>query len=278
MSESPSRVRTQLGAELRALRTMAGESQRDLAERIDLGQVAISRAEKATKLLTRVEVEQWLSAYRADDAVRARVLALTEAAHNETRSWTDLAPDSAGDLQGIAGGREQAASVVRNFQLAWVPGLLQTAEYARLLLPEVDPAGALDAAASVANRLERQRVLFDATAGRRFEFLIAESVLLWSPGDQVMPAQLDRIASLSTLANVEVRILPSRRHGAAAWHSFILIEPDGDDTAYVTTELVHGGQEISEPRKVADYEALWKRLWEASAQGADALALIRAAM
>lgn len=263
-----------LGRELRAARTLAGLTQRDLAGRTPLQQVAISRAERGEMLLSRDQIAEWLDATDATGDARSRALAWAEAAHNETRAWPDLLPEEVAHLQGVAGDREVAARLVRNLQVSWVPGLLQTAEYARLLLPQVDPAGVVDVAASVAARLERQAVLYEP--GRRFEFLLAEETLLWSPGPGVMAAQRDRIASLATLASVEVGVLPARREGAPSWHSFIFIEPAADDVApYVTTELVHGGQRVSAPERVAAYAALWDRLWSAAALGDDAIAMIR---
>ncbi|MGI5131561.1 helix-turn-helix domain-containing protein [Pseudonocardia sp. CA-107938] len=264
-------MRRQLGAELQALRTLAGLTQRDLQDAIGLGQVAVSRIERGERLPTRDQVQAWVHRTAAAAEVVERVVALAEAAHGATTPWPDL--DDAPHLQGVAGRREVAASLVRGWTTEFLPGLLQTAQYARQLFPLVDPYGSIDHAASVAARLERQQVLFEP--GRRFEFLIAEHLLSWSPGPGVLPAQLDRIVSVATLETVEVRVLPSKRTGTPGWHSFAMFTAADDGAVFVTTELLHGGQELHDRDVVGLYERLWTSLWESALSERDSVELIR---
>lgn len=274
MLAEPSRVRRQLGAELRKLRSLAGLSQRVLVEALSSSQAGVSRIEHGETLPTREQVIAWLRTCGVGDDpdVRDRVLGLADAAHGETRSWGDMVPADESHLQGVARERERSATLIRNCQLTWLPGLLQTAEYARLVIEQTDPGSERDTAAALAARLQRQQILFEK--GRRFEFLIAESALLWAPEADVMAAQRDRMLSLATLPDVEIAILPLHRIGTPAWHSFIVFKA-ADGSSFVATELVHGGQEISDPDAVSRYTTLWDRLWRAAAQGDEALALIR---
>lgn len=270
-----SRIRVQLGAELRAARTLAGLSQRGLLARLGdtPSQVTLSRMERGETIPDRALADRWLTACNAGPEIRDRVAAMVEAAHNETRSWSDLL---GGDthLQGIARVQDEDAALIRNFQTEWIPGLLQTAEYARLFVPQLDPAGRFDHAQMVADRMARQRILYDD--GCRFEFLIGEAALLWSPGLDAMPAQLDRLISAATLSSVELGILPLRREGSLSWgQSFVYREATDDGRASVTTELLHGGGTLTDPELVALYRALWERLWAAAAVGNDAVELIR---
>jgi transcriptional regulator with XRE-family HTH domain len=269
-----SRIRKQLGTELRAARQLAGLTQRDMSDRLKTSQTAVSRYERGEEGLppTRQIVTRWLELCDASAETRDRVLALAEASHNESQRWLDMLGD-ASHLQGIARDREAGARLVRVCQLTMVPGLLQTAEYARQLMPQVDPFSRFDHAAALAARMDRQKILYEG--GRRFEFLIAEHALLWSPGPGVMAAQLDRLASIATLANVDLAVLPARREGTLEWHSFDLLELADGSASYVTTELVHGGHLISDPELVDPYVALWDRLWKVSAHGDAALTKIR---
>jgi hypothetical protein len=112
--------------------------------------------------------------------------------------------------------------------------------------------------------------------GRRFEFVIAEHLLSWAPGPGALAGQLDRIASLATLATVEVRVLPSNRVGTPGWHGFSLYAPaDPDEQVLATTELLHGRQELHSPDVVTLYEQLWNQLWDAALQGDAAMARVR---
>jgi Domain of unknown function (DUF5753) len=91
---------------------------------------------------------------------------LAEAASAHTVSWW------VSHRAGLAARQREVAEVearsVRlwNFQPVVVPGLLQTAEYARRVLALVDVSGQRDVAAAAA-RLERQAVLYDEGAGLR---------------------------------------------------------------------------------------------------------------
>lgn len=269
-----SRIRAQLGAELRAARTLSGMSQRAL--RASLGdqpsQVTLSRMERGEAIPDRALAARWLTACAASADIRSRVDALIEAAHNETRAWSDMLGDDL-HLQGVARIRDEDAALIRNCQVSWVPGLLQTAEYARLLIPQIDPQQKFDHAAMVADRMERQRILYGT--GRRFEFLIAEHALTWSPAVEAMPAQLDRLASVATLSSVQLAILPTARVGTPAWQSFIYREAAEDRRSSVTTELVHGGGSITDPDLVGLYRDLWEQMWGAAAVGADARTVLR---
>ena len=269
-----SRIRAQLGAELRAARTLAGMSQRDLHARLGdtPSQVTLSRTEQGKTIPDRALADSWLTACDAGLDVKNRVAAMLEAAHNENRSWSDILGDEA-HLQGIARIHDEDAALVRNCQMEWIPGLLQTAEYARLLIPQIDPQQRFDHAAMVADRMKRQEILYGT--GRRFEFLIAEAALLWAPGRDVMAAQLDRLISVSTLAAVDLGVLPARRTGAASWHSFIYREAAEDRRSSTSTELVHGGGSITDPDLVELYRGVWKRLWAAAVVGDDVVDWIR---
>lgn len=268
----PLKARRQLGAELRGARTLVGMTQRDLADRIDLNQPRVMRAEHGEALLPRATVLAWLDATDADAGLRERVLALTEAAHVETWPWQSGMAD--GHLQGIAATDEATAVRDRVYAMQWMPGLLQTAAYAQALLPQVDPTGEMDHPAAVAARLERQQALF--REGTRFEFLIEEAALRWSPAAGVLAGQLDRVLSVATLPSVEIAVLPTERVGTSGWASFSLSTPR-DGAVFATMELPHAGVVVSDPDAVAQYEVLWTGLWDAAAVGEDALALIHRA-
>lgn len=268
----PTRLRRQLGAELRAARTLADRTQYDLAAAVEVSQATVVRIEQGRALLPREGVTRWLDACAAADDVRERVLVLTATAHSETWSWDEPLGGGVSHLQGIAQDRDANARLVRSYHHEWIPGLLQTAAYARNLLPLVDATGRMDHAAAAAARMSGQQVLYQP--GHRFEFLIAENALRWSPGEGVMVGQRGHLMALAGLESVEMRILPARRIGAPGWNGFVLRTPK-DGEMYVTTELLHGGQVITDPDSVALYEALWQQLWEAAVVGDDAVELIR---
>lgn len=239
-----------------------------MAVRVGTSQKTLSRIESADRLPERELLRAWLT--DVDDDTRARVLVLNDAAHVEAQSWSSLR--RAGHLQGAANDDEEIATRIRCFTLGFVPGLLQTDDYARHLVPLVDPSG--DHAAAVAARMQRQRRLFEPH--RRFEFLLAEAALEWSPAETVMRAQRERLLSAATNENVTLAVVPSHRVGAPAWHEFILWDAP-DIPSWVTAELAHARARTADPDLVTGiYEPMWDRLWDAALHGDDALTLIRA--
>lgn len=268
----PTRLRRQLGSELRTARTLGDRTQYDLATAVGVSQATVTRIEQGRALLPRDAVVAWLDACTAAGDVRERVLTLTAAAHAETWSWDEPLGGDVTHLQGIARDREVNARLVRGYHFQWIPGLLQTAGYARGMLPLVDPTGRMDIAAAVSARMERQQILYET--GRRFEFLVEENALHWSPAEGVLAGQRGHLLALAGLDSVEVRVLPADRIGAPGWNGFILwTNRDGD--TFVTAEFLHGGQVITELAAVASYEALWSQLWGSALVGVDALERIR---
>lgn len=268
----PTRLRRQLGAELRTARTLGDRTQYELATAVGVSQATVTRIEQGRALLPRDAVVAWLDTCSAVDDVRERVLTLTAAAHAETWSWDEPLGGDVTHLQGIARDREVNARLVRGYHFQWIPGLLQTAGYARGMLPLVDPTGRMDIAAAVAARMERQQILYET--GRRFEFLVEENALRWSPAGGVLAGQRGHLLALAGVDSVEVRVLPADRIGAPGWNGFILwTNRDGD--TFVTAEFLHGGQVITETDAVASYEALWSQLWGSALAGEDALERIR---
>lgn len=235
------------------MRDLAGISGHAMAKALGVRQTTIWRIDHGRQLPSMPRVRAWLDAAGVGEAERSRLLDLAEAVHGETRPWRDLLGDRE-HFQDVARGREKQATLIQNFQPTVAPGLLQTPEYARLVL---GLGHTTDVDAAVAGRIQRQQILYAGTC--RFEFAIAEPVLRADFGEpQVLAAQRDRIRSLAGLDSVRVLVVP---HSAPllAWHNFILWT-DVDSDRFVTTELVHGAQELRDEQDVAVYATLWEHL------------------
>lgn len=268
----PSLLQTRLARELMRLRDLAGLSGREMGRRIGLSQSQVSRIDRGVALPSLATVRSWLDQTRASVDDRERVLGLVEAAHGETRPWSSLFA-SAAHLQALTGERDRSALLIRNYQPTILPGLLQTAAYARAALRM---GRTTDIPAAVAARMERQQVLHEP--GRRFEFVIAERLLTWDPGDGALAGQEARLLSLASEPTIDIRVLPDATNpGVLAWHNFVL-RTDGSGVVTASAELVHGSiDDSSEPERVAAFDELWTRLWDAAVQGDAAIARIRGA-
>lgn len=271
----PRAQRARLGAELRRLRMLAGLSGRAVARRIGVGQASVSRIENAQAVPSLPEVMAWAEAVGCSDEARAALVALTEAALNEVETWHTRMRRGLPAMQSDVRILEASARTLRIFQPTLVPGLLQTAEYARRVFRLVDVLGEGDYTGAVAARLERQQVLYDEA--RRFEFLLTEAALRWRPGPPaVFAAQLDRIASVATLSNVTIGLIPTGAEmRVVPWCGFHVYEDREDEhPPFVTIETAHAGLTVSDPSDVAIYHNQLALIREAAVFDAAAAALL----
>lgn len=184
----------------------------------------------------------------------------TEAVFTEVRTWP-TGVESPAHVQEEVLGREVRARLIRTFQHSVVPGLLQTADYARRLLSMLRPDERRSVAAMVAGRMDRQVVLYDEE--KRFEFLITEAALRWRPGPvRTLLAQLDRISSITTLENVSVGlILEGQEATVPNSHGFSVYSgDDGDMDTFVEVETIHANLIIGDSDAVARYLDHWMKL------------------
>jgi transcriptional regulator with XRE-family HTH domain len=252
--------RERLAAELRRLRDLAGVSGRDLAQRVGISQSKVSRIESGAVVPSLPEVTAWGKELGVSVETQGRLTALIEAAYNEVHPWGSAL--RRGNLQDSIQDQESTAARISVFQPSVVPGLLQTAAYARRVIamfhrqfPEADPA------AELASRLHRQLAIYDSD--RRFDFLITEAALRWRPGPvQQLLAQLDRIGSIMTLENVSIGLIPlSAEATTLTTHGFVLYEGEEHDS-WVTVETIHADMKVAAPEHMDIYRTRWSLLRE----------------
>jgi hypothetical protein len=134
-------------------------------------------------------------------------------------------------------GLEEAANRIRVYELQFVPGLLQTEDYARALASHGDPKMVTDAVERrVALRMRRQKLLVGPEAPRLWA-VIDESVL-YRPigGPKVLKAQIDRLLELTALSHIALQVVPYSVSGYHAEGSFTLLsfaEPELPNIAYI---------------------------------------------
>lgn len=276
VGESPeSRVKRQrLAVELRRVREVAGVSGRRLADLIDISQSKVSRIESGSSLPSVPQVAAWVEAVGGSAETRARLTELTEAAFAEVQTWRSATP-SREVLQGKIHASEASAHTVRVFQPFLVPGMLQTAEYARRVFSYYHlPYDDNDLAKAVAGRMDRQLALYEED--RRFGFLITEAALRWRPGPaRVIRGQLDRIASLATLGNVTIGLIPMDVvSNIVTPPGFDMLSEDDGETI-VTIETMHANLVVTDPDHTAEYETAWSTLGQLAVYDDDAAQLLQ---
>jgi transcriptional regulator with XRE-family HTH domain len=264
-----------LASALKQLRARSGMSAAELGRVLGWTQTRVSRTENGGRRISLAEAASWADATSAPPDLRTEVVALAEDAARDVRSWWSVHTGGMAGRQHEVAALEASATTVRNCQLH-IPGLLQTADYARQAMARANVSGQDDLTAAVAARMRRQDVLYDPA--RQFEYVLPESALhLRFSGDQaLMRAQADRLLSLDTLPNVSIAVLPFSVPAPTLPLAFVIYEIPGEPLVLVenlTSEVLTGDE-----GEVAVYREAFTRLRTASVTGDDAHRLIRSAM
>lgn len=257
------------------MRTVAGVSGRQIATRTGISQTKVSRIERGEALMSTRELRAWLDIAEARDRYDEFV-GMIEVALNEAGSWRDFMREkSLADMQEQVHNRETRARTIRIFQPTMVPGLLQTAEYARLIFAASEFSEGQDYTAAVHRRVARQELLY--RRDHKFEFILTEGALRWLPGPaRVMEAQLDRILTISSLDNVTLGVIPlDTQTGPIPWHGFNLYEDVDGESPFVQVETIHAYLTITKPADVAVYGRQFTALMETALTGPNAAKAIK---
>ncbi len=213
----PTALRMMLGSHLRRLRERAGVSRTDAGWAIRASESKISRLELGRVGFKERDVEDLLTLYGVTEPhERQRLLELAREANN--RGWWHRYGDVTPDWFDAYLGLEAAAELIRTYEIQFVPGLLQTAEYARAVarLTPGNMRAEDEVERVVALRTRRQRVL-DREPPLKLWAVIEESVLLRPIGGrEVLRDQLDALRSAIQRPNVTLQIIPLSSPGHAA--------------------------------------------------------------
>jgi transcriptional regulator with XRE-family HTH domain len=227
-----------LGARLRELRESRGISREAAARTIRASSSKISRLELGRTGCKPRDVTDLLDRYGVgDESERSTLLALADQAN--APAWWQTYHDVVPRWLRAYLNAEQAASHIRCFEVQFVPGLLQTEDYAREVI-RLDhgaaPAGEL--ARRLELRMARQRILTRRSRPVNLWAVLDEAVLRRPIGGAAtMRAQLERLVEVCRMPNVTVQIVPFSAGGhAAAGGSVTLVRlphPDLQDTVFL---------------------------------------------
>ncbi|MDQ3708057.1 MAG: helix-turn-helix domain-containing protein [Actinomycetota bacterium] len=264
------RERAELAAGLRRLRKQRGLTGQQLAESAGMSQSKVSKIETGKVLPSPQDVGVLADALGAQADLRAQLVRQAEDLLSEFTSWRILHRRGAEAKQVAVADVEASSRLVRIFQPTIVPGLLQTAEYARRILTEYNRSDSSDVSAAVAARLRRQELLYDDS--RQFAFVLLEGALRTPYGSAAtMLGQLDRLVSLTSLSNVELGVVPwSAPLPAAPLHGFCIY-----DQRLVTVDMMTAEFTVHSAPEITRYEATFAAFRDAALIGPDARAYLR---
>jgi transcriptional regulator with XRE-family HTH domain len=268
----------QLAGALRALRRRSGMTIAELAQALGWTTKQVSRTELGQRQVSAAEVASWATATGAPEDAQAELEQLLSDADHELRTWWDVLARGGG----VAGRQadvalyEAQSERISNFQLI-VPGLLQTADYARRVFTLGHAAGQDEIEAALAARLRRQEILYDPA--RQFDYVLSEAALHLDlgGGGPVLRAQADRLISLDSLPNVSLAVLPfTAASPILPTSGFTIYERPGQPLVLLETRV--GDVTFTGAREVEAYRAAFAGLRRVSAADEEAHALIREVM
>jgi len=232
----PTVLRILLGSQLRMLREVKGITREEAGYAIRASGSKISRMELGRVSFKERDVTDLLKLYGVDDDETATLVALAIQANSP--GWWHKYGDVLPDWFQVYVGLEEAASLIRLYEVQFVPGLLQTADYARAVVRLGQPAAAPEEIARrISLRMGRQELL-TKPGGPRLWAIVDEAALRRPiGGKEVMRAQLEQLILATEEPQVTLQVMPFRSGGHAAEAGAFTImrfpEPDLPDVVYL---------------------------------------------
>lgn len=209
-------LRMLVGARLRRLREAAGLTCEAAGATIRASHSKISRMEHGRLGFKRRDVADLLTAYGVSDVAERDVLlslAAMAAAPPWWREYADVVAPWFEEYLGL----EEAASIIRTYEVQFVPGLLQTADYARAVIGlgrETGIAGTPER--RVAMRMRRQELLRRRNPPKLWAVIDEAALRRAVGGTATMRAQLRHLIDLAEQPNITIEILPFSAGGHVA--------------------------------------------------------------
>jgi transcriptional regulator with XRE-family HTH domain len=277
----PTALRILLGGRLRRLREDNGITRSQAGDAIRASDSKISRLELGRVAFKERDVADLLTLYGVtDEDERAMFTALGRQASKP--GWWHRYGDVLPTWFELYVGLEEAAVLIRTYEVQFVPGLLQTRDYARAVTL-LGHAGAPEEEISrrVDLRMVRQRRL-TATASAGLAppsvWAVVDEAVLRRPlgGPGVMRAQLEHLVEMSALPNVTLQIVPFDRggHAAAGGPFTILRFGDSDLSDVVYLEQLASALYLDDREEVDGYMAVMDRLCVEAASSAETVTML----
>ncbi len=267
---SPTLRRRELGALLRARRLELGLTVEQVAERLEFSPSKVSRLETGQRGATARDIRDLCDLYGVSDpAERERLVTL--AREGKQQGWWQSYDLDFSTYVGL----EEAAVSTKYYHSTVMPGLLQTADYARATHEAAPDIGADRIDELVKVRLTRQRLI------TRDPPLVISAVMdeaalhrvVGSPA--VMRAQLRQLVELASFPNVTIRIISYEAGAHPAMEStFRILDFAGSVQSVVYIEGLVGYIYLDRAQDIARYEKIFERLCELALSPQESIELV----
>jgi transcriptional regulator with XRE-family HTH domain len=255
---SPTVRRRELGALLRKLRTGNGLTVEQAAERLMVSASKLSRMETGHGIATPRDIRDLCDLYGVtDEAERDRLTSLAQEG-KQPGWWQSYELNQFAEYVGL----EAAAISIKRYQSTAIPGLLQTYDYARVMLEAMIPKPTRERINELVEvRMTRQRLLTQSQPPN-FWVVLDEAVLhRVVGGHRTMSAQLDRLIEVTNLPNVTIQIIPYEAGAHPAMDStFSMLDFAESVPSVVYVEGLVGWVYPDSPQDLTKYQQVFERL------------------
>ncbi|WP_432095939.1 helix-turn-helix domain-containing protein [Streptomyces sp. bgisy100] len=270
MSTDFQHARVALGARLRELRTEAGLTVRELASLCAWAPSKVSKLENAKQTATLADLDTWARGVGQPESsteLKGRLRGL----ESTYRSWRRQLAAGHRGVQDAIGTQHDRTSRFQGFTASVIPGIFQTADYARSVLSRYAELHGVerDIEDGVRSRMRRQDGLY--SSGKVYRVLIWEAALhVQICTTDTLTAQLDRLMSVNGLDTVSLGIIPLAAPVRIATGDDFWIH----DRRLVIAESWHTEMWLDSSEDVALYSRVWDTLNAAAVYGHHAHRLI----
>lgn len=273
--QSPTVRRRRLALELRRCRENAHLTCEEVAAHLECSASKISRIETGRVSVSPRDVRDMLDLYGVPAAQRDSLVQL--ARESRHKGWWHAYSDAIQPRFATYLGLESAASEIRIYEVAILPGLVQTEDYARAVVT----AGSVGAPResverTVALLMARQPLLAGDDPPRLWAVLDEAALRRRVGGAALMRLQLERLLELASLPSVAIQVLPfgAGAHPAMGRPFVILAFPEPADPDVVYLEDLTSALYVEDVAEVDRYNMFFNHLRAVALSFDDSTALI----
>ncbi|MGW5414275.1 helix-turn-helix domain-containing protein [Actinomadura geliboluensis] len=266
--------RRRLAAELRQQRERLGLTIEEVAERLEWSTAKVSRIENARVGVLPRDVKYLLNVYGVEGEARDVLMALAREARQ--KGWWHSYGEAIPTWFEVYVGLESDAATMDQYDTEHVPGLLQTAEYARSLFEAFPIDDGTEIEKRVELRMARTEYLM-SDDGPKFWAVLNEAVIRRKVGgSRTMRQQLRHLGEMAKLPNVTLQVLPfeAGAHPAMSGSFTILGFPELSDPKVVFMETQTGGLYLEKAHEIVRYTLAFDHLRAAALRPSDSQTLI----
>jgi transcriptional regulator with XRE-family HTH domain len=259
---APTVLRIALGGQLRRLRQDRGITPEAAADSIRASHAKISRLERGRVGFKERDVADLLTLYGVTDPEEREAFLVLARQANSPGWWhqySDLLPTWFETYIGL----EQSASVIRTYEAQFIPGLLQTAEYARAVIRLAhgdEPPEEIDRRVEL--RMRRQQILDQPDPPAVWVVIDEASLRRPIGGPAVMRSQIEHLITATKRPHVTIQLLPYAIGGhAAAGGPFTIVRfPEADLPDVVYLEQLTSSLYLDKRPDLDRYKAVMEQL------------------